>query len=143
MTGRYFNGQKSLELQDRVLTLMETERDTEAVVRDAVAAVRDRRAQLEQQSRANIGREDVPLLPVGSRVWYRLRGKSHDLSSRWGGPVRVLSVQAPLMHVVEMPDGSQRNFLRAELKPHVEKLTEQEEQRSVMRYRPHGPFEDW
>ncbi|KNC81750.1 hypothetical protein SARC_05952 [Sphaeroforma arctica JP610] len=100
----------------------------QAMVRDAVAAVRDRRARLEQQTSR---REDVPLLAVCSRVWYRLRGKSHDLSSRWGGPARVVAVQAPFTHTVEMPDGSRRTFLREELKPHVEKLSEQEERRSV------------
>ncbi|KNC78958.1 hypothetical protein SARC_08636, partial [Sphaeroforma arctica JP610] len=42
-----------------------------------------------------------------------------------------------------MSDGSHSTFLRAELKPHVEKLSEQEEQRSVVRYRPHGPYEEW
>ncbi|KNC73450.1 hypothetical protein SARC_13990 [Sphaeroforma arctica JP610] len=133
----------SLELQDRVLSLLDSEQGTEAMVRDAVAAVRDRRAQLEQQTRAYVRREDVPLLAVGSRVWYRLRGKSHDLSSRWGGPARVVAVQAPLTHTVEMSDGSHRTFLRAELKPHVEKLSEQEEQRSVVQYRPHSPYEEW
>ncbi|KNC72281.1 hypothetical protein SARC_15167, partial [Sphaeroforma arctica JP610] len=67
MMGRDFNGQKRLELQDRVLSLLESEKGTETIVRDAVAAVRNRSAQLEQQTRANIRREDVPFLPVGSQ----------------------------------------------------------------------------
>ncbi|KNC84580.1 hypothetical protein SARC_03199 [Sphaeroforma arctica JP610] len=108
-------------------------------VRDAVAAVRDLRAQLEQQSRANISREDVTLLPVGSQVWYRLRGKSHDLSARRGGPAKVVSVQALLTHVVEMA----RKFLRAELKLHIGKFTKEAHARTPMRYRPNGRFEDW
>ncbi|KNC77082.1 hypothetical protein SARC_10448 [Sphaeroforma arctica JP610] len=81
MTGKDFNGQKRLELQDRALSLLESEKGTEAMVRDALAAVRDRRAQLDQQSRAKIRCEDVPLLPVGAQVWCSLRGKSHDLST--------------------------------------------------------------
>ncbi|KNC78292.1 hypothetical protein SARC_09270 [Sphaeroforma arctica JP610] len=40
MTGRNFNGQKWLELRDRVLSLLESEKGT--------------RSQLKQQSRANI-----------------------------------------------------------------------------------------
>ncbi|KNC75421.1 hypothetical protein SARC_12052 [Sphaeroforma arctica JP610] len=125
MTGRNFNGQKRLGLQDRVLSLLESEKGTEDMGFDAVAAVRDRRAQLEQQSRVNIKREDVPLLPVGSQVWYRLRGKSYDLFARWDGPAKVVSVQALLTHVVEMADVTHRKFLRAELKPHVGKLTKE------------------
>ncbi|KNC87692.1 hypothetical protein SARC_00199 [Sphaeroforma arctica JP610] len=92
MIGRDFNGQKRLELQDRLLSLLESEKGTEAMVRDAVAAVHDRRAQLEQQSRANIRREDVPLLPVGSQqaIGYCLRRAkkariwSTAMSSVWG-----------------------------------------------------------
>ncbi|KNC74764.1 hypothetical protein SARC_12698 [Sphaeroforma arctica JP610] len=59
MAGRDFKDHKSLELQDRVLFLLEPEQGPEAMVHEAVAAVRDRRAQLEQQTRANLRREDV------------------------------------------------------------------------------------